>query len=716
MAQQDKDSLFDLRKERIYQYIKSEGYIPLKRKELAVMLDVPKEDREDFEQILDQLLAEGRIISSKKGKLMLPREMRMVAGTFLGHPKGYGFVTAEEGFETDIFIPSEGVNGAMHNDKVMVRIVSDGDGKKRPEGQVVKILSPGTDHIVGTFESIKGFGFVTCDDKRFTQDIFIAKGDTMGAVDGHKVVVKLTKRPEGNRSPEGVITEILGHMDDPGVDILSIVRQYGLPGEFDEAVMAQTEKVPLEITSAELESREDFRNWVTVTIDGDDSKDFDDAVSLTILENGNFELGVHIADVSHYVTEGSPLDQEALRRGTSYYLVDRVIPMLPHKLSNGICSLNPDEDRLTLSCIMEIDRGGNVLSHRVVKGVIHSHARLTYSNVNKIIQFGDPDLSKTYEDLVPMLLDMNKLRQILNRKRQKRGSVNFDFPESKIVLDKEGHVLDILPAERNWATNLIEEFMLICNETVAEDFFWQEIPFVFRNHETPDMEKIATLKRILRPFGYRIKGQNEVHPKEFQSLLAEIEDKPEEHILSRMVLRSMKQAKYQPENLGHFGLAAKYYCHFTSPIRRYPDLQIHRIIKEALDGKLTERRMSHYDHLLDAVCRQCSSKERLADEAERETDKLKMVEYMEERIGEIYSGLISGVTSWGIYVELGNTVEGMVPLSTLEDDFYEYQEEQLQVVGKHTGRTFRLGDEVWVQVVKADRDSRTIDFAFTEEP
>ena len=698
------------RKERIYSYIKSEDYVPLKRKEFYVILDIPTEDKALFDEIIAQLLKEGKVIESKKGKIMLPKEQAMASGVFTGNLRGFGFVKAEEGFDRDIFIPAEHTAGAMHRDRVMVRVTQKAEGTKRAEGQVVKILEKGTENIVGTFQRLQGFGFVVPDDKKIGQDIFIAKENAKSAVSGHKVVVKITKRQEGNRSPEGVIKEILGHIDDPGVDILSIIHQFDLPIEFEDEVYKQVDNIPLEISPSEMEGREDFRSLVTVTIDGDDSKDFDDAVSLEVLDNGNYRLGVHIADVTHYVTEGSPLDKEALSRGTSYYLVDRVIPMLPHKLSNGICSLNPKEDRLTLSCIMEINKNGDVENHKICESIISSHERMTYTNVNKIIEDEDKDLIKQYEEFVPMLKGMDELRKTLGKKRVKRGSVNFDFPEAKIVLNSEGKVIDIKASERNSATNLIEEFMLVCNETVAEDYYWQERPFVYRNHETPDEERIQTMKNMLRTFGYRIKGQNEIHPKDVQAILEKAAGSPEEHIVSRIVLRSMKQARYQEENFGHFGLASKYYCHFTSPIRRYPDLQIHRIIKENLRGKLSEKRISRYYGILPEVCKRSSARERLAEEAERETDKLKMVEYMEERIGEEFEGIISGVTGWGIYVELPNTVEGMIPLNSLEGDFYAFDEENLQVVGAKTGKKHRLGDKVRVVCTKADKEMRTIDF------
>ena len=632
----------------------------------------------------------------------------------MANAKGFGFARLEDSNDNDIYIPPESTLNAMNKDKILVRITVPSYNGKRASGEVVKILSPAKEGVVGTFDEGRGFGFVICDDKKIN-DIFIPKGSTKGAVTGSKVVVNITKRPSPNKCAEGEVIEILGHKDDPGVDILSIIRQFDLPVDYPEDVYEQSEDMPEDITEAEIEGREDLRNIQTVTIDGDDSKDFDDAVSLDILENGNFLLGVHIADVSHYVTEGSPLDKEAYKRGTSVYLVDRVIPMIPHRLSNGICSLNPDTDRLTLSCIMEIDREGTVVNHKIVESVIHSNCRMTYTKVNNVIENNDPDQIKEYEEFVPMLRDMDKLRKILNNRRRLRGAVNFDFPEPKIILDSEGKVLDIKPYERNSATNLIEEFMLVCNETIAEDYYWQGIPFVFRNHDQPDEEKIEGLKKLISAFGYRIKGKGEIHPMEIQKLIEKVKDTPQEHIISRMVLRSMKQAKYQAENIGHFGLAAKFYCHFTSPIRRYPDLQIHRIIKEVIEGKLTENRIKHYDSMLSEIAYHCSTTERTSDDAERETDRLKMAQYMQEHIGEEYNGLISGVTSWGIYVELENTVEGMVPLNEIDDDFYEYEEENLRVVGRRTGKIYMLGDEVRVRVIRTDIQARTIDFMFVEK-
>ena len=701
------------RKDKIISLVRDENFPPLKRGEMRSVMNVSPEEKNEFDSLIDELISEGKLVETKKGKIMDSEKLGLFAGEFLGNQKGFGFVRLENSDGNDVFIPAGAVNGAMHKDKVLIRITAPSERGKRAEGEVIKVLEKAKGNIVGTFELLKGFGFVVCDDRK-TEDIFIPKEKTKGAVTGSKVVVKITKTRENGRSPEGEITEVIGYIDDPGVDILSVIKQFDLPLEFPQEVMDQIENIPLEVLPEETEGREDLRDWVTVTIDGDDSKDFDDAVSLEMTDNGNYRLGVHIADVTHYVTEGSPLDEEALERGTSYYLVDRVIPMLPHKLSNGICSLNPDEDRLTLSCIMEINKHRELVDQKICKSVIHSHCRMTYTKVNNVIEHNDPDQCEEYKEFVTMLRLMNELRVILNEKRKKRGSVNFDFPETKIILDENGKVTDIKPYERNLATNLIEEFMLVCNETVAEDYYWQSVPFVFRNHECPDEEKIESLKQIIKSFGYYIKGQNEIHPKEIQQLIEKISGTSEEHVISRLVLRSMKQAKYQSENYGHFGLAAQYYCHFTSPIRRYPDLQIHRIIKESMDGKMTDSRRKRYEKILPAVANRCSVMERLADDAERETDKLKMVEYMSGKIGEEFEGIISGLTSWGIYVELPNTVEGMVSVNSMDDDYYTYEEKNLLYRGENTGKIYKMGDNVKVKVLKTDSQLRTIDFGFVE--
>ena len=710
----DKNEMMEQRKLKIQQYLESKEYIPMKRKDICTMLSVPKEDRQYFEQIVNELLEEGKAVETKKGKLMSPKALNMEQGTFLAHSKGFGFVEREQG--EDIFIPANQINGAMHKDKVLYRINRKEEYGKRAEGEIVKILKRGNIKIVGTFEQCKGFGFVLPDNKRVTKDIFISKENSMGAVTGHKVVAEITVYGDETKNPEGEIIEILGHINDPGVDILSIIREYDLPVDFPEDVYKQIENLEMEVLQKDREGREDFTGYKTVTIDGEDAKDLDDAISLDILENGNFLLGVHIADVSHYVRENTPLDKEAYKRGTSVYLVDRVIPMLPHKLSNGICSLNPHEDRLALSCIMEINHKAEVVNHRVVKSVIHSDKRMTYTAVREVLEEKTPALLEEYADFVDMLENMNRLRILLAEKRKKRGSVNFDLPESKIILDENGKPIDIKPYERSIATNMIEEFMLICNEIIAEDFFWQEVPFLFRSHEIPDEQKLQKMEDFIRNFGYHLKGsKDDIHPKAIQQMLLKAEGKDEERIITRVVLRSMKQARYTAENGGHFGLAAKYYCHFTSPIRRYPDLQIHRIIKWILDGQMTEKKQKSLNKVMPDVAKQCSMRERTTEDAERATDDLKKAEYMADKIGMEYEGIISSLTSWGIYVELPNTVEGMVPLQSLEDDFYIYDEENMIIYGEHSNKKYMLGQKVNIIVTKVDIELKNIDFVFCEQ-
>ena len=542
------------------------------------------------------------------------------------------------------------------------------------------------------------------------------KERSKGAVEGHKVVVGITDYGKAGKNPEGKVLEILGHANDPGTDVASLVKAYEIPVEFPEKVLNQAVRVAKDVSEADMAGRMDLRDLQMVTIDGEDAKDLDDAVSLT-REGGVYSLGVHIADVTNYVQEHSALDVEALERGTSVYLVDRVIPMLPHTLSNGICSLNAGENRLALSCIMKIDEKGKVIDHTIAETVIRVDRRMSYTNVRKILQEQDPQAIEEFRELVPMLTQMGELACILRKKRMKRGSIDFDFPETKIQLDAEGHPVEIKPYERNAATRLIEDFMLIANETIAEHFFWQQIPFVYRTHENPDPEKIRKLAMFINNFGYSIHiGTDEIHPKELQKLLQKIEGSDEDTLISRLTLRSMKQAKYSVYGTGHFGLAASYYCHFTSPIRRYPDLQIHRIIKECLRGRMNEKRMEHYEEILPEVAAHASETERRAEELERETDKLKKAEFMSAHIGEEFEGVISGVTAWGLYVELPNTVEGLVHITSLTDDFYEYVEESYELVGKSNNRHYKLGQRVDVTVAAADLLRRTIDFELSGEP
>lgn len=708
-------SLYEKRKNLICELVNDKFYVPMKEKELAAFMQVRPEEREELKTILNELLMEGRLQISKRGKYSKGEEGGGLVGTFISHPKGFGFVEIE-GRSEDLYIPESGVNGAFHQDQVQVELLK-GQGGRRQEARIVKILSHGLTKVVGTYQKSKSFGFVIPDLEKISTDIYIPAEGSKGAVTGHKVVVELTDYGDDKHKPEGRITEILGHVNDPGVDILSIVKGYDLPVEFEEKLLNQAERVGKPVSEADMAGRRDLRSLQMVTIDGEDAKDLDDAVSLT-REGENYCLGVHIADVSNYVQENSALDREALNRGTSVYLVDRVIPMLPHTLSNGICSLNQGEDRLALSCLMKVNKKGEVVSYEIAETVICVDRRMSYTAVRKILEEGDPELIQEYEELVLMFQDMQELAAILRKKRRQRGSIDFDFPESKIILDQKGNPVSIEPYERNVATDLIEDFMLLANETVAQHFYWMEVPFLYRTHETPDTEKIEKLATFIHNFGYHIKiktSDHEVHPKEIQKLLASIEGTEEEALIARLALRSMKQAKYSVECTGHFGLACACYCHFTSPIRRYPDLQIHRIIKEQLRGRLMEKRIDHYKEILPEVARQTSRLERRADEAERETDKLKKAQYMKHHIGETLEGIISGITAWGIYVELPNTVEGMIHVARLTGDYYYYKEETFEMVGRDTGRCFKLGQRLKVFVDSVDMVSKSVDFLLAED-
>ena len=733
------ETLMEERKQMLLTLMKDPTYVPMKLKELAMLLGVPKEQRKDLEEVLNELVASGKVGISKKGKYARS-EVFAQTGIFSAHHRGFGFVTIE-GRDGDLFVPPDDTGDAMDRDTVQVIIDENGRGG-RAEARVLKVLKHANETLIGTFEKNKSFGFVIPDNPRITMDIFIPQGKENGAVSGHKVVVKLDTYATRNKNPEGHVQEILGHINDPGVDILSIVRAYGLPEEFPEDVMEEVSHAPEEL-SAEYVAEEigkngrvDLRDVPMVTIDGEDAKDLDDAVSVskeTINGETIYHLGVHIADVSHYVKEGTPLDAEAYKRGTSVYLVDRVIPMLPHRLSNGICSLNAGCDRLAMSCLMDIDEKGIIVGHKICESVVRIDRRMTYTAVNAILeakngteepQTDAPEKEKSkekaefakkcleeYADFVPMFLLLDETARVLRKKRMARGAVDFDFPECKIILDAKGRPVEIRPYERNAATMLIEDCMLAANETVAEDYYWQQIPFLYRSHEKPDGEKIKRFGILINNFGYSIRLQNgELHPKEMQKLLEKAAGSPEEALLARLALRSMKQAKYTTECMGHFGLAANYYTHFTSPIRRYPDLQIHRIIKENLHGGLTKKRIAHYEKILPEVAIWTSSRERLADEAERETDKAKKVQFMERHIGEEFTGVISGISNYGFYVELPNTVEGMVRLANLDGDYYVFDEEHYELVGERTRKKFKLGQTVKIQVVSVDRYLKTIDF------
>ena len=760
------------RKKFILELLGDPIYKPMRLREIATLLRLSKEEKRDLYDVLDELCYEGKVSVDNKGRYEKVKgkwkkkkddryyddrkeeyadhgkkkkdklkdknkdktkekssgrnrdkdfrdadnykedylEGTQAEGIFIGHPKGFGFVEIE-GQDEDIFIPESDTGTAMHQDKVRV-IIRDGQKEgKRKEGGVVKVLERGMPEIVGTYQLNRDFGFVISDNPKFSKDIFIPRKEAAGIKNGDKVIAVITDYGSKNKNPEGKIKENLGNIRTPGTDILAIVKSFGIPNEFPEKVMKQAQRVPDHVLDADRDGRLDLRHLQTVTIDGEDAKDLDDAISLT-KEGDIYHLGVHIADVSNYVQYNSALDREALKRGTSVYLADRVVPMLPERLSNGICSLNQGEDRLALSCLMDINEKGKVVSHQIAETVINVNERMCYTDVKNILEDTDEEAKKRYDALIPMFFMMKELSGILRNSRHHRGSIDFDFPESKIILNAAGKAIDVKPYEANVATKIIEDFMLMANETVAQEYCTEEIPFVYRTHDNPDPEKVESLLTLLHNQGVKIqKAKEEITPKEIQQIIESIEGLPNEAMISRLVLRSMKQAKYTTECSGHFGLAAKYYCHFTSPIRRYPDLQIHRIIKDNLRGRLMrEGRTEHYAEILDEVARQSSVCERRADEAERESDKLKKAEYMSYHLGEEFEGIISGVTGWGLYVELPNTVEGLVHVNTLRDDYYVFDQETYELRGEMTKKVYKLGDKVRIRVADADKMLKTVDF------
>ena len=690
------------RKKLMTDVLTNPAYRPMRLRELAALLDIPRPKRKELYQVMDELIKDGSVQRNSNGTYVRAKAV-YIEGTFLGHPRGFGFVNVGEG-EEDIFIPEEKTNLAMDRDRVQVAVSENETGRRR-EGTVVKILERGWREIVGTYQKNNHYGFVLPDNPKLSQDVFVQSGHAMGAVTGDKVVVIITDYGSRRKGPEGKIKEILGSSGDPATDVLSIVKSLGIPTEFSDKVIRQAERVSQQLIPGDFQGRKDIRDWTMVTIDGEDSKDLDDAVSLT-WEDGVYHLGVHIADVSNYVQGGSAMDREALRRGTSVYLADRVIPMLHERLSNGICSLNAQEDRLALSCLMDLDAEGRVIGHEIAETVIQVDQRMTYTNVQKILDRSDPEICKEYEELYPLFEKMEELSALVRKRRQEKGSIDFDFPESKIVLDEQGKTVSVEVYEHNRAMELIEDFMILANETVAREFCEAQIPFVYRTHESPDPDKIEELLTFLHSQGISAQKEKEkISPREIQKILREVQGQPNEALVSRLTLRTMQQARYTVECTGHFGLASQYYCHFTSPIRRYPDLQIHRIIKDKLRGRMNQEKKDLYAGILDEVCAQ-----RRAEEAEREVEKLKKAEYMLNHIGEILEGTISGVTGWGLYVELPNTIEGLVHISTLSDDYYLFDEEKRILTGEITGNTYSLGQKVRVRVSDVDLYQRNIDF------
>lgn len=703
-------------REQIIAYMQHEAYKPQTVQELATALDVVGSD--DFRTFIKQLVAledSGDVVRTRADKYGVPERMNLVVGRLQMKARGFGFVLAATPGEPDVYIPATDMNGALSGDKVMARVERSGNGPRR-EGKIIRVLERSNSHIVGRFVRHRDHAFVTPADKRFPQDILIGVDDMLEAHDGYVVVVEITSYPTASRGPEGRVVEVLGHPDAPGIDILMVVRKYGLPEEFPASVLSAAETIPLELSAEDYQGRRDLRDETIVTIDGEDAKDLDDAVHVKHLDNGNYLLGVHIADVGYYVKEGGPLDSEAFKRGTSAYLVDRVIPMLPQRLSNVICSLNPHVDRLTLSCEMEFTPGGGIVRHEIFPSVIRTTERMTYTAVRQILTDRDADVRARYAALVPHFEIMETLADILRKRRMARGAIDFNFDEVKVIVDDLGHPTDVVPRQRSVAERIIEEFMLAANEIVAEHFHWMNMPFVYRIHEEPDFDRMQDFSEFIRNFGYVIKGMGgRIRPRALQAVLEKASGKREERVISTLMLRSLKQARYAPECLGHFGLAAEYYTHFTSPIRRYPDLMIHRIIREVLTleqaGVLPPQREAALVKAVAEASVQSSERERVAQEAERECDQLKMVEYMLDHVGEEFDGLISGVTQFGLFIQLVNGVEGLIHISYLGDDYYVLNEKQMALVGERTRRVFRLGDPIRVQVTGANKQELTIDFS-----
>ncbi|MEG0249450.1 MAG: ribonuclease R [Peptostreptococcus sp.] len=697
-------------KEKILGLINEEAYKASKKEDLLKIFVESENDENEFFAILDELAEDGDIFINKRGKVGSLEQYGMKKGKFRATKRGFGFVESE-GDEKDVFIPEDDREGAFEGDIVIAKLTKEATETRRPEGVVVKILKRENETVVGLFQKSKAFGFVVPDNKKFDQDIFIPRNFISGAKNNDKVVCEIVVWPKEGKKPEGKIIEIIGQSGERYVEIDSIVRAHGLKEEFPKKVANQTAKIPDHILEDERKGRLNLVEETVYTIDGDDSKDFDDAIGVELLDNGHYRLGVHIADVTHYVTENSPLDKEALDRATSVYLVDKVIPMLPRELSNGICSLNPDVERLTLSCIMDVNpNNGNVENHTIKKSIIKSKARMTYTEISNLLENDDSQMMDKYADFVENLKNAEKLAEILRDRREKRGAIDFDFPESKIVLDSKGYPMKIEEYERRTSNKMIEEFMLLANETIAEHFYWLKFPFVYRVHEDPEEEKVQRLKNFINEYGYKMAmSKGKIRPKDLQKVLESIEDREAKQAIGTIMLRTLKQARYSPECLGHFGLAAQYYTHFTSPIRRYPDLQIHRIIKEHIDGNLSKDRIKHFSDLLEGVCNQSSTQEREAELAERDVDDYYKAVFMSDYVGEEFGGHISGVTSFGVFVELPNGVEGLIRLQELPD-YFTYYENSMILVGEHTKAILKLGQRLRVKVSNVDIPTREIDF------
>ena len=697
-------------KEKILAFMKEEAYKPLTFQELLQVFEIEGKMKKALLVALNELEDEGKIIFTRTERYGIPEKMNLIIGTLEGHQKGYAFLRPDDKNMKDIFISPVDMNGAMHGDRVIVRPMKVLEDVKSPEGKVIRIIERANQFVIGTFQKSRHFGFVVPDDKRIAFDIFVPKEEFNNAQANNKVSVKITEWPDQRKNPEGTIAEVIGDIEDTKTHIEAVLLAKKVRQVFPEDVIKEAKRVAEEgIHELELKRRKDLRAVPIITIDGSDAKDLDDAVYAEKINDDEYKLGVHIADVTHYVKEDRKLDKEALKRATSIYISDRVIPMLPKELSNGVCSLNPGEDKLTLSVEMIINKEGKVIDYTIFESIVNNKYRMTYDDVTEILENNDEELTKKYKEIVPMLKIMEELSIILRRKRDLRGAIDFEFPETKIITDETGRAIDVIKYERKTSNKIIEEFMLICNETVAEHYYWLNMPFVYRIHEDPDEEKMYEFSKFIHNLGYTLKG-NEVHPRELQQLLNKIKNTKEESLINNMMLRSLKKAIYSPDASSHFGLAAQYYCHFTSPIRRYPDLQIHRIIKGQLTGKYSEAELNKLFERTAMVAEQSSKMERIADEVERDTDKIKIAEFMSDKIGEEYEGVVSGVTSFGIFVELENTVEGLVHISNMVDDYYIYDNERKELFGQGSNKIFKIGDSVKIQVANVSIAKAEIDF------
>lgn len=696
-------------KEKILEIINEKSYRPLTREELVEKFDLSPSEYIYFFDTLNQMEKEGLVARTQRDKYILATsDHNVFTGVLQGSRSGgFCYFISDKDDTPDIFIPKEDLNGAIHKDRVMVQITKDAKNSRSPEGRVLKIIDFNDETIVGTFEEVKKYGFVKPDEQKYGFDIFIMAGDKNGAKNNDKVIVRLKRDgKKKGKNLEGTIVNILGHKKSKGIDITSIAYEFNLPFEFPKKALSQAKNIDQNVTNKEIESRQDFRDLLTVTIDGADAKDFDDAISIE-KDKDDYILYVHIADVANYVAKGSSLDREAYKRGNSVYLLDRVIPMLPVELSNGICSLNPNVDRLTLTVRMRINKNGKVVDYKFYESVINSDFRLVYDNVSDYLE-GKDDFYKD-DELNKNLKTMEELYKILAEKRVVRGSIDFDFPEANIILDDKGVAVDVEKVERRVANKIIEEFMLVTNETVASHFGYMEMPFMYRIHEDPSEEKIAEFRKIIHNFGYKIKGQD-IHSKDLQILLDEVKGKPEEQLISTILLRSMRKAEYSAEPDIHFGLATNYYTHFTSPIRRYPDLFIHRILKNWIHGDINIKNITAYEKLIQETAKHCSETERKAESAEYEVEDMKMAEYMESKIGAEYEGTIVSLTNYGMYIQLENTVEGLVRYESMKNDFYRFDEQKYYVIGDRTKKIYNLGEKVNIKVLDASSERREIDF------